>query len=158
MKRHSAWISLVFLTAALSACATGPVKRVSPPAASIQQLTVNADGRWTVDLRLQNYSSMPMRFTRASLAITVGDQAAGTLEAAPQISVGPESADVVSLPFSPSVEARIVVADALAGRKSLGYALKGPVDATPETGKSRTFKTESRNTLTPVPGLDGVLR
>ena len=51
-----------------------------------------------------------------------------------------------------------MVADALAGRRSLGYALKGTLDAVPEEGKSRTFDIDTRNTLNPVPGLDGVLR
>jgi len=47
------------LVAALSACGGGgPVKRVSEPAAGIQQLTVRADGSWSVDLRLDNYSSV----------------------------------------------------------------------------------------------------
>ncbi|HEY5970616.1 MAG TPA: LEA type 2 family protein [Pseudoxanthomonas sp.] len=159
MNRRWGWVPFLLFCATLVACSGGPVRRVSPPAASIQQLTVNADGSWSVDLRLQNYSSIPMRFTSASLAITVGDQTAGTLHGAPQISIGPESADVVALPFKPSAEARMAIADALAGRRPLGYTLKGKLDAVPEeAGKSRSFDIDTRNTLNPVPGLDGVLR
>ena len=158
MTRTWQWISFSLLCLALAACSGGLVRRVSPPAASIQQLTVNADGSWSVDLRLQNYSSIPMRFDSADLAITVGDQAAGSLKGAPRISIGPESADVVSLPFKPSVEARMAVADALAGRRSLGYTLKGKLEAVPDEGKSKSFDIDIRNTLSPVPGLDGVLR
>lgn len=134
------------------------MRRVSPPAASIQQLTVNADGSWSVDLRLQNYSSIPMRFDSVDLVITVGDQPGGNLKGAPRISIGPESADVVNLPFKPGVEARMAVADALAGRSSLGYALKGKLAAVPEERKSKSFDIDIKNTLSPVPGLDGVLR
>ncbi len=152
------WASLLLFSLVLVACSGGPVRRVSEPAASIQQLTVNADGSWSVDLRLQNYSSIPMRFDTADLAITVSDQAAGNLKAAPQISIGPESADVVTLPFKPSAEARMVLADALASRRSVGYTLKGKLQAIPDEKKSRSFDIDSRNTLTPVPGLDGVLR
>ena len=152
------WASLLLLSFVLVACGTGPVRRVSEPVASIQQLTVNADGSWSVDLRLQNYSSIPMRFDSADLAIAVSDQAAGSLKAAPQISIGPESADVVTLPFKPSAEARMVLADALASRRSLGYTLKGKLQAIPEEKKSKSFDIDTRNTLTPVPGLDGVLR
>ena len=48
-------LAVVFLaTALLAACSGGPVRRVSEPAASIQQLTVKANGSWSVDLRLQN--------------------------------------------------------------------------------------------------------
>ena len=158
MRQGWIWASLLLCAAALSTCSSGPVRRVSAPTASIQQLTVHADGNWSVDLRLQNYSSIPMRFTRVDLAITVSDHAAGTLQAAPQISIGPESADVVTLPFKPSSEARMVVADALAGRRSMAYVLKGKIDAIPEEAKSRTFDIDARNVLNPVPGLDGVLR
>ena len=158
MRQGWIWASLLLCAAALTACSSGPVRRVSAPTASIQQLTVQADGTWSVDLRLQNYSSIPMRFTRVDLAITVSDQAAGTLLGAPQISIGPASADVVTLPFKPTAEARMVVADALAGRRPMGYTLKGQVDAIPEEGKTRTFDIEARNVLNPVPGLDGVLR
>ncbi|MET0894110.1 MAG: LEA type 2 family protein [Pseudoxanthomonas sp.] len=150
--------SVLFFSALLAACAGGPVRRVSPPAASIQQLTVNADGSWSVDLRLQNYSSIPMRFESAELALTVAGQAAGSLKGAPRISIGPESADVVSLPFKPTAEARMQIADSLAGRRPLAYALKGELQATPEEGKSRSFDIDVKNTLNPVPGLDGVLR
>ena len=155
-----AWqrISLLLLCLALTACSGGLVRRVSPPAASIQQLTVNVDGSWSVDLRLQNYSSIPMRFDSADLTITVGGQLAGSLKGAPQISIGPESADVVKLPFKPGIEARMAVANALAGRHSLDYALKGKLGAVPEEGKSKSFDIDMKNTLSPVPGLDGVLR
>ena len=34
----------------LAACASGPSRRVSEPAANIQQLTVRADGSWSLDL------------------------------------------------------------------------------------------------------------
>ncbi|NDK39592.1 hypothetical protein DT603_12140 [Pseudoxanthomonas gei] len=158
MKRGWHLASLLLFSALLAACAGGPVRRVSPPAASIQQLTVNADGSWSVELRLQNYSSIPMRFDSADLALTVADQAAGSLKGAPQISVGPESADVVSLPFKPTPAARMQIADSLAGRRPLAYALKGKLQATPEEGKSRSFDIDVKNTLNPVPGLDGVLR
>ena len=158
MRQGWIWASLLLCAAVLSACNSGPVRRVSAPAASIQQLTVHADGNWSVDLRLQNYSSIPMRFTSVGLAITVSDQAAGTLQGAPQISIGPESADVVTLPFKPTAEARMVVADALAGRRPMAYTLKGKIDATPEEAKQRSFDIDARNVLNPVPGLDGVLR
>jgi hypothetical protein len=157
---NRAWqrISFLLLCLALAACSGGLVRRVSPPAASIQQLTVNVDGSWSVDLRLQNYSSIPMRFDSVDLAIAAGDQPAGNLKAAPRISIGPESADVVNLPFQPSMEARMAVADALAGRRSLGYTLKGKLEAVPDEGKSKSFDIDIKNTLSPVPGLDGVLR
>lgn len=158
MMRRWSLAVLVVAAAVLAGCGDGRVRRVSDPAASIQQLTVKANGQWSVDLRLQNYSSIPMRFDNVALAVEVGDQLAGTLQATPGLSIGPESADVVTVPFTPSSAARMVVADSLAGRRPLPYTLKGTVGATPEEAKLRTFDVDARNTLNPVPGLDGVLR
>ena len=143
---------------ALAACSGGPVKRVSEPAASIQQLTVGNDGNWDVELRLRNYSSMPMRFDAVSLAMKVGDEAAGTLSTQPGVSIGPESADVVKVRLQPYSAARIVVADSLAGGRSLFYELEGTISATPEEKKQRSFDVKSRNSLNQAPGLPGVLR
>ncbi|MCC4594666.1 LEA type 2 family protein [Xanthomonas campestris pv. phormiicola] len=149
---------LVLCTALLASCGDGMVRRVSDPAASLQQLTVNLDGSWKVELRLQNYSSIPMRYDGVRLDLGMGGEAAGTLQLAPGISIGPETADVVSAALRPSSAARIAVADALASRRSLEYTLKGSIDATPEEKKQRHFEIDTRNMLTPAPGLDGVLR
>ncbi len=142
----------------LSACGDGVVRRVSEPTASIQQLTVHADGSWSLDLRLQNYSSIPMRFERVALDITVGDQSAGRLDQPIGISIGPETADVVTATLQPSSLARITVADVLAQWRSLPYQLKGTVWASPQDKKQRDFEVDARNTLNPAPGLSGVLR
>ncbi|KRG63845.1 hypothetical protein ABB26_09575 [Stenotrophomonas humi] len=154
-----ALIALLALTAlTLTACGGGKVKRVSEPAASIQQLTVGNDGNWEVELRLRNYSSMPMRFDSVSLAVKVGDETAGTLSATPSLSIGPESADVIKVRLQPASTARIVVADSLAGGRSLFYELEGTISATPEEKKQRSFEVKSRNSLNQAPGLPGVLR
>ena len=156
---HRFRIALIVLcTLALVACNNGIVKRVSEPAASLQQLTVRADGNWTVALRLQNYSSMPMTFDDVALALTVGDSDAGTLQAKPGISIGGTSADVIQVNLVPSSAARLVVADALASNRTLAYGLKGTVAATPQEKKQRSFDISSRSTLNHAPGLPGVLR
>lgn len=142
----------------LAGCAGGPVRRVSKPSAQIQQLTVRADGSWDVELRLQNYSSIPMRFERARLAVNAADQSAGDLVATPALDVGPESADVVTVRLQPSTAAKLAVADALSSRRSLDYTLKGEIVATPEKKSQQTFDVEFRSSLNPAPGLPGVLR
>ena len=96
----------LLLTGLLSACSTGPVRRVSEPTANIQQLTVRADGSWSVDLRIENFSSIPMRFDNIALALAVGGEAAGTLQAQPALSIGPEAADVATMTLQPSAQAR----------------------------------------------------
>ena len=149
---------VVVLAALLAGCGGGGmVKRVSEPAVGIQQLTVQADGSWSVDLRIDNYSSVPMTFDTVSLAVKLGDDDAGTLTASPALPVGPESADIATIRMTPSSAARIAMADALASRHSVSYSLDGTVGASAE-GKARTFDLERRNQLTPVPGLPGVLR
>lgn len=149
---------IVLSLLALAACGQGVVKRVSEPAASLQQLTVKADGSWQLALRLQNFSSMPMRFDDVSLQLQIGDAPAGTVATRPGVSISGVSADVVTVDLQPSSQARLIVADALAGNRTLAYSLTGSVAATPEDRKQRTFEISSRSTLNQAPGLPGVLR
>ncbi|MCL7714085.1 LEA type 2 family protein [Stenotrophomonas mori] len=158
MRFRPQYVLTALLALTLAACGSGPVKRVSEPAAGIQQLTVAGDGSWEIQLRLRNYSSMPMRFDTLALQMKVGDEVAGALDAAPGLSIGPESADVVTVRLQPSSPARIVMADALAGGRSLFYELDGTVAATPEERKQRSFDVTARNSLNQAPGLPGVLR
>ena len=151
-------IALLVLCGLLAACSTGPTRRVSEPSANIQQLTVRADGSWAIDLRIDNFSSVPMRFDRVSLALTVGGENAGTLQGTPGLSIGPEAADVAALTLAPSAAAKIVVADALARGASVSYRLDGTIDAATEDGKAHGYDIERENALNPVPGLTGVLR
>ncbi len=151
-------VVLLSLAGLLAACG-GPVKRVSEPAASVQQLTVRVDGSWSVDLRLQNFSSVAMRFDAVSLAMSVGGESAGTLQGQPGLTIGPESADVATLVLAPTPAARIVIADALAARRNLAYTLVGSVDAAAdEANRARSYKIDRSSALSPVPGLPGVLR
>ena len=142
----------------LTACGGGQVRRVSEPAASIQQLSVTEDGSWNLQLRLQNYSSIPMRFDQVELDVETNNQSAGHLSQAVGIDIGPESADVVELHLQPSSMARLAVADALASQQRLPYRLSGQIQATPEDKKQRQFDLDSRDSLSPAPGLNGVLR
>ena len=152
------FVVMAFGLLAMAACGGGVVKRVSEPAASIQQLSVAADGNWEVQLRLSNFSSMPMRFASVSLKLTVGDAEAGTLQSSPALEIGPESADVVTVALVPSSAARLLVADTLAGRRALPYTLEGSVAAAPRDRGQRTFEVKARSSLSPAPGLPGVLR
>jgi hypothetical protein len=152
-------LAMVTLAALMLASCASKSKRVSPPSASIQQLTVKANGDWEVDLRLHNYSAVSMRFDSARIEISVDEHVAGSVDVRPGISIGPSSADVVSASLKPSAMARIAVADALASRRSLAYRLQGQVSATPdESSKARQFEVDDRSQLNPAPGLDGVLR
>ncbi|MGH8031769.1 MAG: LEA type 2 family protein [Luteimonas sp.] len=143
----------------VAGCSSGPVRRVSEPTASIQQLTVKPDGGWSVDLRLQNYSSIPMRFDAVTLVLGVDGQPAGTLQGNAGISIGPESADVITLAHAPSAEARIAIANALSDRRGVAYVLEGSLQTVPDGKSARRFdEIKHSSALSPVPGLPGVLR
>ncbi|AOH34965.1 LEA type 2 family protein [Luteimonas sp. JM171] len=158
--KHLSLAALLAVAAALVACtSSGPVRRVSEPAASIQQLTVDEQGNWSVDLRLQNYSSIAMRFDAIALELAVDGTAAGTLQATPALEVARESADRVSIALVPSAEARLLLANALASGRGTGYRLEGTLTAAPtDRGSARDYAVTRDGTLSPMPGLPGVLR
>ena len=152
------WLAAGAAALLLAGCASGPVRRVSEPAAGIQQLTVAADGSWTVEVRINNFSSIPMRFDAIDLKRGVGGQDAGQLSAQPALDIGPESADVVSLQLKPQSMARLQVANALASSQGIAYSLSGTVRATPEDKHQRSFDVKRESSLSPVPGIPGALR
>ena len=156
--RFSAMAVTAACLLALTGCMGGPVRRVSEPTASIQQLTVDANGQWSVELRLQNFSSVPMRFDRVALTLRAGTEIAGELKTTPALTVGPESVDIATVTLVPTAAARIVIADALADRRSLNYSLEGTVGAAAEHRKNRDYKIKRNSALSPVPGLSGVMR
>lgn len=157
MKSMRGLLSIV-LIAVLVACSGGPVRRVSEPSARIQQLTVQADGRWSLQLRIENFGSVPMRFDSVDLAMSVAAADAGRVQARPGVSIGPESADVVTLVLAPNAAGKLAVADALAAGRSVDYQLSGRIGAVPEEGRLRDFQVERRSALSPAPGLPGVMR
>ena len=151
-------ISSAVLALALTACSSGPVRRVSEPTASIQQLTVRADGRWDVELRLQNYSSIPMQFDTTALELTFDNGPAARLDMKPAMEVGPESADVHSATIEPLPAGRARIASALADGRGLTYTLSGTLSATPQDTKQRSWEIKRESALSPVPGFPGALR
>lgn len=153
-------VPVMLLAVFLVACSSGGVpRRVSEPTASLQQLTVEANGNWSIELRLQNYSSVPMRFENVSFAFRLGDEDAGTLATQPALTIGPESADVVTVAFAPSANARLLMAGHLADGRSIGYRLEGTIHAAPtDRGRARDYELKRDSQLSPVPGLPGVLR
>jgi len=160
LPRPAPLLILLLVTLMVNACSrSGPVRRISEPAASIQQLSVGTDGRWTLELRLQNFSSIPMRFEKIALTVRIGEHDAGRLESSSALTVGPESADILTVSMQPSSNARMFLADTLAGGRGAAYRIEGELEAGPhDRNKSRTYAVHRTSTLNPVPGLPGVLR
>ena len=154
-KKRALPLLLLVLLAFLAGCSGGPPKRVYPPQASVQELQVQADGRWRVKLRIRNFSTVPMNFSQLQATLTVGGQEATRIDINPGLSVGPGSAEVLEQVFAPGPGAREAVAQALANRRNVAYLLSGRLVST-DPGTDDAFEYPSR--LDPVPGLEGVLR
>lgn len=145
---------ILTLALALAGCAGGPRKNVFPPRASIQQLAMQADGSWKLQLRLQNFSNVPMTFTKVSMKIEIAGTDAGDVGVSPAMRIGPESADLFEASLKPTPTAVTKVASLHSGA-SVRYKLSGRIVTTdPDGDHPYTFESQ----LSPVPGLDGMLR
>lgn len=146
---------LLILATLLAACAGGPPKRVYPPQASVQELRVQDDGSWRLSIRIRNFSTVPMRFSRLQAGFTVGGHEATRFDFDPGLTVGPGSAELIEQVFTPGQGASDAVNQALATRRNVAYLLSGRL-ASSDPGTDDKFEYPSR--LDPVPGLEGVLR
>lgn len=138
----------------LAGCAGGgQVRNVFPPRASIQQLSVQPDGAWRLQLRLQNYSNVSATFASIAATVAIAAQPAGSVRAAPNLRIGPESADVVDTALTPSPAARARIAAMHGG--NVPYTLDGHIITSDPRGD---YPFHFEGDLSPVPGLPGVLR
>jgi hypothetical protein len=159
MRRLSA-IPLHFVLVAglcllLAACGSSIRERVYPPSASLQQLTAAPDGSWQLELVLRNYGNVTIRVDRIDVSLVIDGIDAGLLQQ-PGQTVGPTSREVLLLEFQPSPAAAERVAAALASRQGLRYRLAGTLETSEPERRRDSFEFES--VLTPMPGLEGVLR
>lgn len=150
---HPARTCLLLTTLTLTACGSGQVKNVFPPRASIQQLTIQPDGHWRLQLRVQNFSNVSATYSRIEAKVNIAGNDAGTVVASPNLRIGPESADVVDAEVTPSAASRQALEALKVG--NIAYKLAGRIVASdPKGDYTYTFQGE----LSPVPGLPGVLR
>lgn len=139
--------ALLVLATALAACSSGPVKRVHPSTASIQELAVQADGQWTLKLRIQNFSTMPMHYSDLEATLVVAGTDVGEIHVTPGIDIVGNSADVV--------ETTLKVSAKLPESGDVAYTLKGHI-RTSEPKADFPFERSSR--LSPVPGVANTWR
>ncbi|MEO5624939.1 MAG: hypothetical protein ABIQ70_02880 [Dokdonella sp.] len=138
--------SLIFASL-LCACGGGPVRKVHPSTASIQQLSVLADGSWKLVLRIQNFSTFSMHFSALKAKLTIDGKDAGEITIAPDLDIVGNSGDVVEAALKTSLK--------LPASSEFAYQLKGSID-TSEPNESFKFDTASR--LSPVPGVANTYR
>lgn len=145
----------LLLLAVVAGCASGPPKRIFPPQASLQELRVQADGQWVAQIRIQNFSTVPMRFSRLEATLAVNGAEATRISIDPGLSVGPGSNELVQHMFTPAAGPKAAVDQALASRRAVRYQLTGRI-ASSEPATDHPF--EYQSALDPVPGLTGILR
>ena len=139
---------VIALLALLSACSTGPVKRISPPTASVQELNMAADGQWQLSLRLQNFSNVPMTFDRLDAVLTINGEEAGRIESVLNLDIPGGNADIFQANLTPSQ-----TLPALSGQ--LAYELKGHIRS---SDPKKNYPFERSSHLMPAPGLDRTWR
>lgn len=146
---------LLLLALALAGCVGGPIKRVYPPQATVQELTVLPDGQWLLKVRVQNFSELAMEFGRVEADLQINDLPAGHIDIASTLTVGPGSTEIVDYRIypdpavKPSFEARV------ASRSAVRYRLRGHIHSRRPRGD---YPFEYESSLSPTPGLSGVLR
>ena len=117
MRKLQAALALLLL-AVVAGCASGPPKRVFPPQASLQELRVQPDGQWAASIRIQNFSTVPMRFSRLEATLSVNGAEATRISLDPGLSVGPGSNELVQHVFTPAAGPTAAVDHALPSRRA----------------------------------------
>lgn len=137
----------VAATAVLASCGGGPVRKVHPSTASIQQLTVQPDGHWKLALRIQNFSTFSMHFSGVDAKLSINGKEAGHIAIAPDLDIVGNSGDVVQAMLAPTTP--------LPPTGDFAYQIKGTID----TSEPReTFKFDTASRLSPVPGVANTYR
>jgi hypothetical protein len=141
---------LVIALLATGGCFSGPTHPINPPNASIQQLDVLPDGKWKLQIRLENFSDKTVHYAALKAALRMGGEAAGDISLNPDMDIPGENADVVESTFAPSAEARKAFLADVTQPSGAAYELKGTINI-PAAGKD--FKFEHKSRLSPVPGI-----
>lgn len=159
LRCHRWWLtSLIFAAALVLAGCGGPITKLQPPTAGIQQLTVNTDGSWAVVVRFQNYSyDTGMHVYAIDAALQLNGAAAGHIALSPALDVPAMDADVATVTLRP--DAAGISTLAAAGHGALQYALKGTLSVGKgNTGKAQSFPLDGKGYISPVPGVSNVWR
>ncbi len=143
---------LAMLTAAvvLASCGNGPRHPINPPNASIQQLDVLPDGRWKIQLRLENFSDKTVHYTNVKASLRVGGEDAADISLNADMDVPGENADTLDTTFMPQPDAAKAFATDVKLPGGAGYELKGTITI---PAADKDFKFEHKSRLSPVPGI-----
>ena len=138
----------------LTACAL-PTHPINPPNASIQQLDVLPDGRWKVQIRLENFSDQTVHYATFKAKLRVGGEAAAQISLDPELDIPGENADIVETTLTPAADAAKAFASDLKQPSGAPYELKGTISI---PAAKKDFKFEHKSRLSPVPGIANAYR
>jgi hypothetical protein len=138
--------SILFL---LAAC--GPVKHpINPPSASIQQLDVLPDGRWQLQIRLENFSEQTVHYGAFKAELHIGGADVGPIDVNANLDVPGENADIIQTTLAPGPDARKAFAADVVKPGGAQYQLKGTIQV---PAAEKDFKFEHTSRLSPIPGV-----
>lgn len=132
-----------------------PTHPINPPSASIQQIDVLPDGRWKVQIRIENFSDKTQHYTTFKAELRISGLALADLALNPDFDVPGENADIVETTLAPSADVARAFASDVKQPSGAPYELKGTITI-PAAGKDFKFETKSR--LSPVPGIPNEYR
>ncbi len=142
--------TLALLVFALAACGSrGPKQRINPPGITMQELRFNDDGTCLLRIRIQNHSTVSMRYTSLRFdQLRIDGRELAPLTTTPDLDVPPRTGE----PFDHAFDCAGLTGDA----NELVYSIHGLASADQPRNSSFPFRFSSR--LLPVPGLSGVYR
>src|SRR5256885_2424750 len=89
----------------IAGCFGGPTHPINPPNASIQQLDVLPDGKWKLQIRLENFSDKTVHYAALKATLRVGGEAAGDIALNPDMDIPGENADIIETTLAPGADA-----------------------------------------------------
>ncbi len=155
MKRVLRLALTTTLFALLAGCGSIAQHPINPPNASIQQLDVQSDGSWKLQIRLENFSDMTVRYGALKASLIIEGHVAGDISLNPNLDIPGENADIVPATIIPDSAARQAFNDDARKPGGASYILRGTINI-PKAGKD--FKFSYQSSLSPVPGVTNEYR
>jgi hypothetical protein len=145
---------VAFALSLLAGCSP-PLHPINPPSASIQQLDVLPDGRWKVQIRIENFSDKTVHYSTLKAALRMSGLAAADISLAPEIDIPGVNADIIETTLAPAPDVSKAFAGDIKQPGGAPYELSGTIGI-PEADKD--FKFEHKSRLSPVPGIPNQYR
>ena len=147
-------LAVIMALSALAGCGP-PLHPINPPNASIQQLNVLADGRWKLQIRLENLSDKTVHYTTFKAAFKVAGVAVTDIALNPDMDIPGENADIVETTLAPNADALKAFARDAKEPGGASYELAGTITI---PAANKDFKFEHKSRLSPVPGIPDAYR